>query len=225
MAGHALPVANERRIEHRMAGGICPARLRCGGTDKPARSRGIFRGLSAEPQEKGRHIRLLGRKQQFARGRKIETLRIAPGRDNHRTCSANAKAIRSRLKHILRRGTAHDDEALRVEADVPEAGRIGKPMFLGCEILFKPQDEALVGGSAQGKSDDEACCCPSVTCLIGKDLMDCAPLDSVAEHAVERFDAEGKGRALGGRRNACAQRRNITPQRRKIDGCRHLLNP
>lgn len=112
---------------------------------------------------------------------------------------------------------------MRVEANTSQARRIGKSVLLSCKILFKPKDRTLVWRSAQGKGNRKTSRGTCIACLIRKDFMDGAVLDTLPEDMVNGFDAEGKGRARRGRRIACAQRRDIAPQRREFDGCRHFL--
>ena len=73
--------------------------------------------LSAKAQQKGRNIRLLRQKQKSARSRKVEAFWIAPGGNDDRARAADAEAVRGSLQDLLGCRAAHDDEALRIEAE------------------------------------------------------------------------------------------------------------
>lgn len=195
MACHALPVAYKGGVKHRVTRRIGAARPRRRRADRPAGHGGIVDWNGAEPQQEGGHTRLLGGQQQFARGCQVKAFRIAPRRDDDSTRSADAKAVRSSLQHILRRRTAHDDEPLRIKPKVFQPRRIGKTMFLCGKILFQPDKRALTAGRAQGKGDDETRCCTRIVHFRRKDLMQCAALQPFAKHPVDVSVAETKGAA------------------------------
>ena len=102
MACHSLSVAYESGVENRMSGCIGATRLRRCGTDQPAGDGGIFAGVCPQSQKKGRHIGLLRRQQQFARGGQVQTLRVAPRRDDDGARATNTETVRSSFQNVLR---------------------------------------------------------------------------------------------------------------------------
>ena len=102
MACHSLSVAYESGVENWMSGCIGATRLGRCGSDQPARDGGILAGIRSQSQEKSRHVGLLRRQQQFARGGQVQTLRVAPRRDDDGARATNTETVRSSFQDILR---------------------------------------------------------------------------------------------------------------------------
>ncbi|SDO70544.1 hypothetical protein SAMN05443582_102846 [Phyllobacterium sp. OV277] len=101
MACHALPVADKGCVKHRVPGCVGTTRLRRRRADYPAGHGGIVDRNGAQPEKQGRHIRLLGSKQQFSGGGEVKALRIAPRCNDDSASSPDAKTVRCGFQNIL----------------------------------------------------------------------------------------------------------------------------
>lgn len=131
-----MPVARELHIETRQAPILCVSGTR--GAHDPARFGGARCGGRAQAQKKRRHVLARGRQHKPPAGGETQNLRLAHNLDDDGAETAAREGIGRAAQHVQRIGDTHQDQTIRIKAELQQSGGAKLAMFERSEILSHP---------------------------------------------------------------------------------------
>lgn len=182
-------MAQQPDAEGRAARRIRLQRPRRHRRDLPAGPGGARGRRGDGAQQQRRDSRGFGRQRQAPARRQVEQARLAPGLDQHCAQRGAARGFRARPQHAAGVARPHQQEAIRVEAELGQPRRMRPPGLGLDDVLPDPEDRALVGRpqrQPQGKTRRRR----EIRHARRMDLVQRRPCEPAAERLVESRQAE-----------------------------------
>lgn len=168
------------------------------GAYTPSGERGAWFGLCACPHHEERHVRAGSRKREPSRGDKVEHFRRAPRLDDHGAKRRTSRCLLPRTQYGRAITRADEDEPVRGETKLVEAGRVDLAHFNADKILAHPHD-GTPGGGAYRQHHAEACSRRFISRLRSEYLVQRAAIEAALQRCIDlrRAGAEAIGRSGG----------------------------
>ncbi len=145
-----------------------------------------------QAQQEWRHARGLGREREAAAAGQIEQRRIAAELQNDRAERPAAQRVHARTQQRLRVGQYAEDQPRRIEPEIGKARAIEAGPALRL-FLAQPENRGrciVPAGKAQGQHGREARGTGVALCILRENLVQLAPRQSAAQHAINPRKSE-----------------------------------